>query len=154
NTLFVFSAEEQDHYAGANVGLALQPSCTGTPGTTSYTCTYTNAAGSAPVGEVQVNVHGLLSLQKGNTTPFYSEPQGASIYVTGTQTTATIRQLERDLGTAVANDPYHSNPMTQVANYMADPLAEQLLHFVNADPNRTPTFTVFPKGDYFFSGGT
>jgi hypothetical protein len=37
---------------------------------------------------------------------------------------------------------------------MADPVTEQLLHFQNADPNRTPTFTVFPKGEYFFSGGT
>jgi len=37
---------------------------------------------------------------------------------------------------------------------MADPLAEQLLHFTNADPNRTPSFTVFPPGDYFFSSGT
>ena len=36
---------------------------------------------------------------------------------------------------------------------MADPLTEQLLHFTDADPNRTPTFTVFPKGEYFFSGG-
>jgi hypothetical protein len=33
-------------------------------------------------------------------------------------------------------------------------LTEQLLHFTDADPNRTPSFTVFPKGEYFFSGGT
>ncbi len=30
---------------------------------------------------------------------------------------------------------------------------EQLLHFVNADPNRTPSFTAFPKPDYFFTIG-
>src|SRR5262249_41054932 len=153
NTLFVFSAEEQDHYAGAKPGLALQPSCTGTPGTTSYTCTYTTATGSAPVGEVQLSIHGLLANQQGNTTPFYSEPQGASIYVTGGQSAETIRQLQRDFSETVANDPYHGEPMDRVVAYMADPLTEQLLHFTDADPNRTPTFTVFPKGDYFFSNG-
>ena len=31
NTLFVFSSDEGDHFAGANVGRALTPSCTGTP---------------------------------------------------------------------------------------------------------------------------
>ena len=37
---------------------------------------------------------------------------------------------------------------------MADPTVEQLLHFVNADPNRTPSFTVFPKPDFYFTSGT
>jgi hypothetical protein len=36
---------------------------------------------------------------------------------------------------------------------MVDPTAEQLLHFVNADPNRTPSFTVWPNPDVFFSRG-
>ncbi|HVM64669.1 MAG TPA: hypothetical protein VMU14_07400, partial [Acidimicrobiales bacterium] len=38
--------------------------------------------------------------------------------------------------------------------YMADPTTEQLLHFANADPTRTPTLTIFPPGDDFFSSGT
>ena len=41
-----------------------------------------------------------------------------------------------------------------MAQYEADPAVEALLHFVNADPNRTPSFTVFPKGDFFLSSGT
>ena len=151
NTLFIFSAEEQDHYAGANAGRALQPTCTGTPGTLGYTCTYD--ATNAPVGEVALNIHGLISNQQGDTTPFYSEPQGVSIYVTGGQSPDTIRQLQRHFSAAVANDAYDANPTTPVVAYMADPLAEQLLHFTNADPNRTPSFTVFPRGDYFFSSG-
>src|SRR5262249_1863405 len=108
---------------------------------------------SAPVGEVQLNIHGLSANQQGDTTPFYSEPQGASIYVTGGQSADTIRQLERHFSAAVANDPYDANPVAPVVAYMADPTTEQLLHFTNADPNRTPTFTVFPHGDYFFSSG-
>ncbi len=152
NTLFVFSSEENDHYAGSNVGLATQPTCTGTPGTVGYTCAY-NAA-TSPVGEVQLNVHTLLANQKSDTTPFYSEPQGAAIYATGTPATGQVRQLERDFGSITANNPYVANSNDHVVNYMADPLTEQLLHFTDADPNRTPTFTVFPKGEYFFSGGT
>src|SRR5262249_44880749 len=151
NTLFIFSAEEQDHYAGSNAGRALQPTGTGTPGTLAYTCSYD--ATTAPVGEVALNIHGLIANQQGDTTPFYSEPQGVSIYVTGGQSADTIRQLERHFSAAVANDPYDANPATPVVAYMADPLAEQLLHFTNADPNRTPSFTVFPPGDYFFSSG-
>jgi hypothetical protein len=153
NTLFVFSSEENDHYAGSNVGLALQPACTGTPRTLGYTCTYTNATGTSPVGEVQLNVHTLLANEKSNTTPFYSEPQGVAIYATGGPSTDTVRQLERDFGSVTANNPYVANANDHVVRYMADPLTEQLLHFTNADPNRTPTFTLFPKGEYFFSGG-
>ena len=39
NTLFVFSSEENDHFAGSNVSLATEPVCTGAAGTISYTCT-------------------------------------------------------------------------------------------------------------------
>ena len=40
NTLFVFTADEGDHFAGANVGRALTPTCTGTPATLDYKCSY------------------------------------------------------------------------------------------------------------------
>ncbi|HEY4410085.1 MAG TPA: hypothetical protein VGO87_09390, partial [Acidimicrobiia bacterium] len=151
NTLFMFSAEENDHFAGADVGRALTPTCTGTPGGSDYQCSYN--ATTAPVGEVSVNIHTLLANQQGDTTPFYSEPQGESVYVTGGADDATIRQLQRHWGAATANNPYAGDANQPIVDYMADPTVEQLLHFTNADPNRTPSFTVFPKGDYFFSGG-
>ena len=44
NTVFMFSAEEGDHFAGANVGRSVQPNCTGTPGTIDYTCSYATGA--------------------------------------------------------------------------------------------------------------
>ena len=37
---------------------------------------------------------------------------------------------------------------------MADPVEEQLLHMVTADPQRTPTFTPFAQGDYFLSASS
>src|SRR5262249_4266740 len=47
-----------------------------------------------------------------------------------------------------------NNTAQNITQYEADPTVEQLLHFVNADPNRTPSFTVFPKPDYFLASGT
>ncbi len=95
NTEFVFGADEGDHFSGANVGRAQTPSCTGTPLTTSYICNYT----TGQVGEVEASIHGLLQYEDNNTTPFASQPQGESVYVTGNQPAPVVRQLERDFGT-------------------------------------------------------
>jgi hypothetical protein len=155
NTVFMFSAEEGDHFAGANVGRSVQPNCTGTPGTIDYTCSYATGAQGPAIGEQFVDIHGLLKNQLGNTTPFYNEPQGNSIFITGNPgpTDPATRQLERDFGNAQVFDSY-DNATENVAQYEVDPAVEQLLHFVNADPNRTPSFTVFPKGDFFMTSGT
>jgi hypothetical protein len=152
NTLFVFTADEGDHFAGANVGRAVTPTCTGTPATLGYACSY--PAGT--LGERALSIHGLLDNQLGNKTAFYNEPQGNSIFITGNPgpNVPATRQLERDFSNAQANNPYDANPAQNIAQYLADPTVEQLLHFVNADPNRTPSFTVFPKPDYFLTSGT
>ncbi|HZQ17025.1 MAG TPA: hypothetical protein VFA82_09655 [Gaiellaceae bacterium] len=150
NTLFVITADEGDHFAGANAGRAVAPACTGAPGTTAYTCSY-----AGKIGEQQVDIHGLLRHEFGDATPFYDEPQGNSLFITGnpSATDSSTRRLEREWAGAKAFDSW-DNATENVAQYMADPTAEQLLHFVNADPNRTPSFTVFPKPDFFFTGGT
>ncbi len=155
NTVFMFSAEEGDHFAGANVGRSVQPSCTGTPGMSDYTCSYANQGTTPTIGEQFVDIHGLLKNQLGNTTPFYNEPQGNSVFITGNPgpTDPATRQLERDFGNAQVFDSY-DNATENVAQYEVDPTVEKLLHFVNADPNRTPSFTVWPKGDFFLTSGT
>jgi hypothetical protein len=155
NTVFLFSAEEGDHFAGANVGRAVQPNCTGTPGTLDYTCSYANQGSTPAIGEQFVNIHGLLQHEFNNTTPFYDEPQGNSIYITGNPgpMDPSTRQLERDFGNAQVHDAF-DNATENLTNYEVDPEVEQLLHFTNADPNRTPSFTIWPKGDFFMSSGT
>jgi hypothetical protein len=161
NTEFVFAADEGDHFAGANVGRAVTPACSGTPGVavdtaapaqTPYLCSY--AAGQ--LGEVSTDIHSLLQYETGDPASFgfYSQPQGESLYVLGGADTATVRQLERDVGGLTMVDPYDGPNPEPVAKWMVDPTAEQLLHFVNADPNRTPSFTVWPNPDVFFTGGT
>ena len=149
NTLFVFGADEGDHFAGANVGRAEQPSCTGTPLTTSYICNYA----SGQVGEVQASVHGLLQYEDNDTTPFANEPQGNAVYVTGNQPTPVVRQLERDFGNITVTDPFDGANPEPAVKWLADGNVEELMHFGNADPARVPTFTAFPLPDVYFTGG-
>ncbi len=149
NTEFVFGADEGDHFSGANVGRAETPSCTGTPLTTSYICNY--AVGQ--VGEVNASIHGLLQNEDNDTTPFASQPQGESVYVTGNQPTPVVRQLERDFGNVTVNDPFDGKTEPAV-KWMVDSTGEELMHFGNADPARVPTFSAFPIPDVYFTSGT
>ena len=146
NTLFVITADEGDHFAGANATRAVQPTCGAAPvgWQSNSTCDY---SGGNKIGEMQVSIHGLLQNQLNNTTPFYDEPQGNSIFITGNPgpNDPSTRQLERDFSNATVNDVYDGNVQENLTQYEADPTVEQLLHFVNADANRTPSFTMFPK---------
>jgi hypothetical protein len=150
NTLFVFAADEGDHFSGANVDRAVTPTCTGTPDTTGYTCSY----GAGTIGEQQVSIHGLLADEFGDTTPFYNEPQGNAVFINGqpSPTSPVTRTLERDFGNAQAYDSFDQKTES-VAQYEADPEVEQLLHILGADPARTPSFTVFPRPDFYLSTG-
>jgi hypothetical protein len=159
NTLFVFGADEGDHFSGANANRAEQPSCTGTPltvpdagtNTPGFVCTYQ----PGQVGEVQTSIHGLLAAEDNDTIPFASQPQGESVYIPGdpSETSSTTRQLERDFGNVTVNDPFDGKTETAI-RWMVDQTGEELMHFGNADPNRVPTFTAFPRPDVYFTSGT
>ncbi len=159
NSLFIFSADEGDHEAGANVGRAIQPSPANCDGavvsglvvTPDVECTY--PAGS--FGELDGNITGLLATQKGDTTPFSLEDDTApEFYVTGDPAydNPAVRQLERDAGSVTASNPYAGGTQT-VDNYLADRTEMAILHMVDADPARTPTFAMFAKPDYYLSSG-
>jgi hypothetical protein len=159
NTLFVVTSDEGDHMAAANVGRALSPTPAGCNGATvsgnivtaAVPCTY--ATGS--LGELDANITGLLATEKANTTPFTLEADSApEFYVTGnpSATDPAVRQLERDAGSVTAPNPYTGTTQT-VANYLADPTEEAILHMVNADPARTPTFAMFAKPDFYLYAG-
>jgi hypothetical protein len=149
NTLFVISAEEGDQFAGANVGRATQPTPAGCDGVTTP-CNY--APGQ--IGELQANIKGLLSGTASAGTQFDIEPQGASIYVHGNPPAndPTVRQLERDTA-AMTNphDPYSGVDNEKIVRYQAGALEERVLHMQTIDPLRLPTYTMFPKPDYYFS---
>jgi hypothetical protein len=164
NTLFVVSSDEGDHVAGANVGRAIQPtpaSCdgatvSGTTVTPDVLCTYPALSnGTLSFGELSGNLTGLLATEKNNTTPFTMVSDSApGLYVTGNPgpNDAAVRTLERDTGGLTAANPY-TGTTQPITNYLADHAEEAILHMVNADPARTPTFAMFARPDYFLSTG-
>ena len=160
NSLFIVTPDEGDHEAGANVGRAIQPTPANCNGATvsgdtvtpAVACTY--PAGS--FGELAGNMTGLLATQKSDTTPFTLENDTApEFYVTGQPgpDAPAVRTLEHDVAGLTAANPYSGNANEKITNYLADPVEEGILHMVNADPARTPTFAMFAKPDYFLSSG-
>jgi hypothetical protein len=150
NTLFVFSSDEGDHMAGANIGRAIQPTPANCNGTT-IVCTY--PAGS--FGELGGNIQGMLATQKSNTTPYSIQSDTSpSFYLTGNPGPAApvVRTFEHDVAGLTSFNPY-TNTTQPVTNYLANPVEAAILHMVNADPARTPTLTMFAKPDYFFFNG-
>jgi hypothetical protein len=160
NTLLIVSNDEGDHEAGANVGRAIQPTpadCNGatvsgltvTPG---VACTY--PAGS--FGELDANVNGLLATETNDTTPFFLQAGVAPQFYVQDQpipTAPQVRQLEHDVASLTVADPYSGETSEALTNYLADPVEEGILHLVNADPARTPTFTLFSKPDFWVQTG-
>ena len=139
NTLFVFTVEEGDHFAGS------PPSNPGCDGVTTP-CTY------PLIGEINGNLAGLLATQQGITTPFTVHADMApTIYLTGnpSRTAQVTRAFGRSLGALTAVNPY-TGATDNVAAALADPVAMKTLHMVTADPQRTPTLTMFALPDYFF----
>ncbi len=142
NTLFVFSADEGDHFVG---GPASPSGCDGvtTP------CTY-------PVlGEVNLNLRGLLATQRGNTTPFQVHSDSApTVYIDGNPgpSDPVTRRLEQDASRLTVTHPI-TGAVESVTEALAGPAEMKLLHMVTSDPLRTPTFTLFGGPDYFFFRG-
>jgi hypothetical protein len=142
NTLFVFTNEEGDHFAGA------RPTPEGCDGVTTP-CNY------SLLGEINGNLAGLMATQKGITTPFTVHSDMApTIYITGNpdRTAAVTRNFGRALGTLTAVNPY-TGLTDNVTAAMADPVTMKTLHMITADPQRTPTLTMFALPDYFFFAG-
>ena len=146
NTLFVFTADEGDHFAGGN----------STDGTWSHTYCNVTAGDTCPpnqIGEVTQNIKALVPASVQPAAYDIHFDSAPTIYVAGNPAPSnpTVRAFERALAGAQAVDPYVSQQPTNVMIAMADPVEEQALHMVNADPRRTPTFTYFANPDFFLT---
>jgi hypothetical protein len=142
NTLFVFTADENDHFVGGT------PSPVNCDGVT-IPCTYSQ------IGEVNANMAGLLATEQGITTPFKVHSDSApTVYITGNPARDALvtRTFERATGQLTALNPY-TNTTENLTVGMADPVEMKLLHMITADPARTPTFTWFALPDYFLFAG-
>jgi hypothetical protein len=142
NTLFVFTADEGDHFVGSSPTPA---NCNGV----SITCSY------GKVGEVDGNLTGMLAA-KGVTTPFDVEADSAPIiYVHGqpARTAAPVRTMEQAAAGLTADD-LAAGRTVKLTNYLADPVEMKLLHMVTGDPKRTGTFALFANPDFWLSSGS
>ncbi|HEY7779038.1 MAG TPA: hypothetical protein VIC85_02390 [Ktedonobacterales bacterium] len=143
NSLFVFTADEGDHFVGS------APSPAGCDGVTTP-CTYSQ------IGELNGNLAGLLATQQGITTPFKVHSDSAvNVYITGNPAAndeIVTRPFERALG-KLTNTNLLTGNSENITNYLAGATEMKLLHMVTADPARTPTVTMFAKPDYFLFAG-
>jgi hypothetical protein len=144
NTLFVFTVDENDHFAGGNSA----------DGTWTHDFCNVSAGQTCPanqIGEVNLNINGVLPVNPSRPSFLVHSDSAPTYYVTGqpAPTDPDVRQLERDVAAAKAVDPYVSSQPTPVTLWIADSVEEHTLHMVNADPNRAPTFTQFANPDYF-----
>jgi Type I phosphodiesterase / nucleotide pyrophosphatase len=150
NTLFVVTVDEGDHFAGAQV----TPDASGTATYSHTACPQASLTAVTPcpanqIGEVNAKIGALLPAgEPGFDIHFDDAP---TFYVNGqpSRTDPSVRKLEQDVWNATAPDPY-ANAVVPIAQFLADPVEEQTLHMVNADPKRTPTFTMFGNPDFFF----
>jgi hypothetical protein len=161
NTLFIITADEGDHYAG---GAGTPAGCDGVTTPCVYSHTICTTLGSCPtnqIGEVDANMNGLLAPDYSSTNPMpgfdIHFDDAPNFYVNGQPGRAdpTVRTLERNVGALTSLDPYvrDKSGTVQTVNLtaaLADTVEEQNLHMINADPARTPTFTMFGNPDYFF----
>lgn len=146
NTLFVFTVDENDHLAGGS----------STDGNWSHTFCDISDGQVCPanqIGEVNANIAALLPPDPARPVFNIHADSAPTVYVNGqpARTDPAVRKLERDVGAVQALDPYVSSSPTPVTLFLADPVEEQTLHMINADPRRTPTFTLFANPDYFIT---
>ena len=139
NTLFVFTVDEGDHFVGD------APTPAGCDGVTTA-CNYNR------VGEINADLRRMIRTQFGDTTAFSVHSDDApTVYVNGNPapTDALVRNLERESAGLSWTNPYTGAVQTNITQALADPVTEKTLHMVTADPNRTPTFTLFADPDWF-----
>jgi hypothetical protein len=139
NTLFIVTADENDHLAGS---APVPANCDGIH----VPCTY------ATLGQVSVNLTALLAAQ-GVTTPF-DIATSLALYVQGQPGAddPAVRTIERTAASIQVTSPYTGQTQS-LGHFIADATEMQLLHMTTADPVRTPTVTVFPPAEDALSTG-
>src|SRR5438105_146194 len=142
NTLFVVTADENDHFVGG------APSPAGCDGTNV-------ACGYDQIGEISVNLTGLLATQSGLMTPFSVHADSApAIYLDGQpgREDPSVHDFARALAAVRADNPY-SGVSEPIAAALAGEAELRVLHMITGDPLRTPTLVLFNDANYYGSTG-
>ncbi len=144
NTLFVITADENDHFAG-NIAAATPAGCNGV----TVACTYPVGA----KGEVDADLSPVFNTEFGNTTPFSVHSDDApTFHINGNpaQTDPTTRTLEQQAALLNGFDPNIGGDAL-VSQALADQSEMAFLHMITSDPARSPNFVMFGNPDYFLS---
>jgi len=162
NTLFIISADEQDHFVG---GSAAPSNCDGV----NIPCTYTYSNGTSSIGEIEADLAQLYNQQFPALIPSASSatsglaataifdyhydmaPAVSLDSENPSVTPAFTRQLERATAQLTAVSPITGNT-DQLTRYLVDNVGLKALHMITGDPDRTPTFVMFADPDYYFQG--
>jgi hypothetical protein len=138
NTLFVVTADENDHFVG---GTASPANCDGIH----VPCAY------AQIGEINTFLDRLLLTQRSNTTPFDIHFDDApTFYIHGNPapTDPLTRTMERDVDALQVTNPI-TGRVEKLNAFLADRAEMSLLHMITSDAARSPSFTMFGNPDYF-----
>jgi hypothetical protein len=141
NTLFVNTADENDHFAGS------APTPAGCDGV-NVPCTYL----PGHKGEVDANLDSLFLGEFINSTLINIDFDDApGIWIDGNlaQTAIITRKLEQEAANLQGFDPI-TGGTNRITKALADHAEQALLHMVTSDPQRTPNFILFADPDYFF----
>lgn len=133
------------------MGRAIQPTPANCDGV-NVPCTYP----SGSFGELEGNATGLLNEETGDTTKFgMADDTAPEHYANGdpSEYSPRVRSFDHDIAALTADNPY-TGATQKIANYLADPMEEAILHMVNADPARTQTLAEFAKPDYYPGQGS
>ena len=162
NTLFVISADEQDHFVG---GPAAPSNCDGV----TIPCTYTYSNGGSSIGEIEVDLAQLYNAEFPALIPSasaatsglsasaifdYHYDMAPAVYIDPYNTSLSpsfVRQLERATAQLTEVSPITGNT-DQLTLYQVDSVGLKALHMITGDPARTPTFVMFGDPDYYFQG--
>ncbi|MGH8400743.1 MAG: hypothetical protein ACRESU_06530 [Gammaproteobacteria bacterium] len=183
NTLFILTADENDHFAGQqaqNCDGVTTPCQYNTVASKPYHGQYDLTNGGQDVmswtgpsswppagvngplvGEVGYNMSWLLGSKIDNTGYDISFDSAPSFYLDGqlqaldSNGNVVVNPVLRDFEHAAANlkafDPYvDSTQLIPVARYLVDGPTLKALHMINADPQRTMSFTMFAIPDFYF----
>ena len=158
NTLFVFTVDEGDHFAGS------QPSNPGCDGVT-VACDWDSLQDGHPrVGELNANIDTLLFHQhpelfalNASGNPIFDftvhGDDAPTFYLSGNPsvTSAHVRDFERATADLTAVNTYTGNTDTLMVA-MADRAEMKLLHmYTTGDLLRDPTFAYFADPNYFLT---
>jgi hypothetical protein len=169
NTLFVITPDEGDHFVG---GAPSPANCDGAKIVNGnvvpdIACTYPANGTNPGVGEIDINLNGLVA-DAGNSTPFaIHNDDAATVFVPGQPAPSDlyVRELEKTMAGLTAVNPHTglsesllgTGMGSQLKGALVDPITQKLLHMSTAaDPAREPTFTFFGNPNFFFesSGST